>query len=170
MQPSRLTHLDLSYAKFENIETLVNLLSRCSFLEVLLVIKSNYDLQCLSLESCEINNSVCLEIGKNRKLKCLNMVMVSGLSPRGLNAITSQCTQLFELNLGWTKLSDETINILVRTVPKFLQKLNISGPSRDVNLKDNGIFSRFCLTCLILRCENLVPTLSQFRRTRPQRQ
>uniref|UniRef100_A0A914C0X0 F-box domain-containing protein n=1 Tax=Acrobeloides nanus TaxID=290746 RepID=A0A914C0X0_9BILA len=138
IRPSSLTHLDLSHAKFDNLDALVYFLGRCSSLE------------CLSLEACYVNDSACIEIAKNSKLQCLNMIMASGWETRGLIAIMNQCKQLAELNLGWANLTPEMIRNFVRTAPITLQRLNLSGTRTNADMNDESV------RLLCQRCPNLM--------------
>lgn len=111
---SRLTHLDLSMATI-SAQGLQELLTSCR------------DLVKLSLERCDLTTSSCASIGRNSRLRALNCALTTGISLEGMLSLLRGCQQLEELNLGWTGLECDTLDVLVAHVPSSLIKLNISG-------------------------------------------
>ena len=100
METSRLMYLDLSMASLSSV-ALEKLLSSCTMLRN------------VALEMCTVNNSVCSAISMNSSLSVLHLGQVQGLTTLGISRILSSCTQLVELNIGWTNLSLDAIQVIV---------------------------------------------------------
>lgn len=111
---SKLQYLDLSMTCV-SVQGLEEILSKC------------HDLRKLSLESCEVNDTVCSYIGENKELEVLNMCMVQGITDNGLMPIASNCRKLVSLNLAWTGLKQHSIMYLSLCLPESIHKLNLSG-------------------------------------------
>lgn len=132
---SKIEYLDLSYSLISD-EDLALFLSKCR------------SIRKLSLESCQVSLEVCKEIAKNPKLDTLNLAMVEGLENDGLREICSSCNRLQSVNLAWTKLSREAVNVFVNTVSESLINLNLSGLAYTVD--DSNLIT------LIGRCPGLI--------------
>ncbi|GIY72031.1 s-phase kinase-associated protein 2 [Caerostris extrusa] len=132
---SNLQYLDISLATI-GVEALADLLSLCVHLRK------------LSLENCELNEDCLLSIAQNSYLMVLNMSMCTGLTPAGMHAISTHCTQLKEWNLAWTDLTAQCMESFLPFMPKGIERLNLSG-HRDT-LNDNG------LIVICNRCPNLL--------------
>jgi len=111
---ARLQYLDLSSATVM-VTCLEQLLSHCSLLRN------------LSLEMCSVSDITCAAIGENTNLSVLHLGMVTGITTSGLTSILRGCTQLTELNLGWTNLSGDTLTAACPLMGPTLRRLNISG-------------------------------------------
>ena len=120
MDTSRLQYLDLSMASLSPI-CMELLLSYCSMLKN------------LSLEMCSVTDSACTAISANTSLSVLHMGQVQGLTTLGISRILSSCTQLVELNLGWTCLSSPAVQAVCSLVQAPLRRLCLSG-NRDTLL------------------------------------
>lgn len=131
----KLRFLDLSMASISPT-CLENLLGKCS------------DLYKLALENLEINRNVCRNIAGNPDLHTLHLEMCSGLDESGLELILTNCSQLRELNIGWTRMSPEMVRVLVHLVPANLEKLNIAGCRESI--EDDHVSE------LSQKCRNLV--------------
>jgi len=97
------------------VTCLEQLLSHCSLLRN------------LSLEMCSVSDITCAAIGENTNLSVLHLGMVTGITTSGLTSILRGCTQLTELNLGWTNLSGDTLTAACPLMGPTLRRLNISG-------------------------------------------
>jgi len=134
METSRLMYLDLSMASLSSV-ALEKLLSSCTMLRN------------VALEMCTVNNSVCSAISMNSSLSVLHLGQVQGLTTLGISRILSSCTQLVELNIGWTNLSLDAIQVIVSLLQPQLRRLCFSG-NRD-NLLDSH------METLLNNCPNL---------------
>jgi len=124
-QTSKLTHLDLSMASIQ-VACLENLLKTCRTLKK------------LALENCLVSDEVCTGIGLNSNLSVLHLGMTQGLTPLGVQIVLDGCTNLTELNVGWTGLSELGVRAVCEHVKPSLERLNISG-NRD-SLQDDHTF------------------------------
>jgi len=123
MESSRLQYLDLSMANL-SIECTEALLSCCTALKN------------LAMEMCNVTDTTCTAISHNTSLAVLHLGQVEGLNTLGISRILSSCTQLVELNLGWTGLSSQAVQTVVRIFPQSLRRLCLSG-NRDTLLDDH---------------------------------
>ena len=123
MESSRLQYLDLSMANL-SIECTEALLSSCTALKN------------LAMEMCSVTDTTCTAISHNTSLAVLHLGQVEGLNTLGISRILSSCTQLVELNLGWTGLSSQAVQAVVRLFPQSLRRLCLSG-NRDTLLDEH---------------------------------
>ncbi|KAG1650992.1 S-phase kinase-associated protein 2 [Nymphon striatum] len=130
---SNLKYLDLSMAAIST-EGLNQILSICG------------QLRKISLEKCDLDDTSCFFLSNNSHLHTLNMALCRGLSHQGMKQITTGCSRLVELNVGWSNLNKE-ITELMQNLPLTLKKLNISGLRSY--LTDDGIED------LTVSCPNL---------------
>ncbi|CAK5084019.1 unnamed protein product [Meloidogyne enterolobii] len=132
---TKLTHLDLSHATYENSEILLRIFERCRNLEA------------LSLESCHIlNDAICNEIGKNLDLRFLDLVYVNGLSENGIYNILSNCRSLEEVNFGWANVGNGAITTICKLASPSMIRLNLSGFRSNEELNDGNV-KLLCLSC-----------------------
>uniref|UniRef100_A0A915LHN0 F-box domain-containing protein n=1 Tax=Meloidogyne javanica TaxID=6303 RepID=A0A915LHN0_MELJA len=116
---TKLTHLDLSHATYENSEILLRIFERCRNLEA------------LSLESCSIlNDAICNEIGKNLDLRFLDLVYVNSL----------------KVNFGWANVGNGAITLICKLAPPSMIRLNLSGFRSNEELNDGNV-KLLCLSC-----------------------
>eukprot|EP00092_Neocalanus_flemingeri_P025066 GFUD01027182.1.p1 GENE.GFUD01027182.1~~GFUD01027182.1.p1 ORF type:complete len:514 (+),score=163.99 GFUD01027182.1:108-1649(+) len=120
METSRLQYLDLSMASMSPT-CMDTLLSYCTILKN------------LSLEMCSVSDSASTAISYNPSLSVLHMGQVQGLTTLGISRILSSCTQLVELNLGWTSLSSPAVQAVCSLLQPTLRRLCLSG-NRDTLL------------------------------------
>ncbi|KAI5632290.1 f-box-like domain-containing protein [Phthorimaea operculella] len=111
---SRIQYLDLSICTTDR-HTLNSLLHRCTLLKK------------LSLESVPLDDTTCHIIGKCNLLETLNLSMAQGITAEGLTSILEGCNNLQSLNISWTGLSEEALQVLVSSLPTKLQRLNAAG-------------------------------------------
>jgi len=134
MESSRLMYLDLSMASLSS-SCMEKLLSHCT------VLKN------LALEMCTVNDVICTSISMNHNLTVLHMGQVQGITTLGISRILSSCTRLLELNIGWTGLSCDAVQSVVRLVKPTLRRLCFSG-NRDTLLDEH-------IETLLESCPNL---------------
>ena len=127
-----LTHVDATMSKFEK-DILSSLLGKCRCL------------QKLSLEGCKIGLSECIAISCNEKIQILNLSMVSGLSPVGLDTITKKCGMIKSLNLSWTGLTKDSVKFISRC--KNMEELNLSGLVGGMTKK---VIEKLLTSCTLL--------------------
>ncbi|CAH1772553.1 unnamed protein product [Owenia fusiformis] len=120
---SRVQYLDLSMAVVTS-STLEEIFESCQ------------QLKKLSLEHCPLNLEILQSIGENMGLDTLNLAMCSGITSAGLDAIISNCLALESLNLAWTELDRDTIQLVAVCLPPRVTKLNISGCKELLNDED----------------------------------
>ncbi|XP_050435636.1 S-phase kinase-associated protein 2 [Adelges cooleyi] len=130
----KLQYLDLS-AVFMPVDILNSLLSQCQNL-----IK-------LSLENCYIDAMCCERIGRNSKLKVLNLASTNGLDNDGIKHLL-RLNNLEELNVSWAHMKDDNLHYLVANMIQSIKRLNISGFLKQ--LTDNDLISLVC------RCPQLI--------------
>lgn len=131
----KLQYLDLSMATIES-NCLATLIKTCK------------NLKKLALEHCDLSNSVCDGIGENKNIEVLHLAMVTGLTPMGLKNILVECSRLRELNISWTDLTLQGIQVLTENVPGSIDRLCLAG-YRDI-LQDDHIKN------ICSRCPNLI--------------
>jgi len=134
IETTRLHYLDLSNVTIE-MSCLESLLSHCS------------SLRNLSLEMCEVNDLVCSAIAANDNLRILHMGQVQGISQLGISRILSKCHNLVELNLGWTGLSEKSLQSICSLLKDQLKRLCLSG-NRETLTDEH-------MELLLLNCPNL---------------
>lgn len=134
MESSRLLFLDLSMANLAP-DCMENLLSHCTMLKN------------LALEMCSLTDTACTAISLNLSLSVLHLGQVQGLTTLGISRILSSCTQLVELNLGWTGLSSQAVQAVVTLFQPNLRRLCLSG-NRDTLQDDH-------MDTLLTSCPNL---------------
>ncbi|KAJ9591618.1 hypothetical protein L9F63_001832, partial [Diploptera punctata] len=110
----KLQYLDLSMAVITE-EGLASLLSVCRYLRK------------LSLEHCRVSEKVCLAISRNPSLEVLNMSACYGVTDDCIISILDGCKKILSLNLGWTNMSVDTLDVLCTDLPHSLQRINMSG-------------------------------------------
>ncbi|CAH1395014.1 unnamed protein product [Nezara viridula] len=128
---SKIEYLDMSYCLIST-EDLTIFLSKCE------------NLKKLSLESCELSVEVCSEIAKNRDLNTLNLAMVEGLDLKGLELICASCKRLESINVAWTKLSKEAVNMFVDSITSEISSLNLSGLQYSLNDDQLATLTKRC--------------------------
>ncbi|XP_014283340.1 S-phase kinase-associated protein 2 [Halyomorpha halys] len=128
---SKIEYLDMSYCLITT-EDLAIFLSKCR------------NLKKLSLESCELSVEVCSEIAKNRDLNTLNFAMVEGLDREGLQLICSNCKRMESINLAWTKLNKDAVNMFVESITSEISSLNLSGLQYSLNDDQLAILMKRC--------------------------
>lgn len=116
---SKLQYLDLSMASIE-VKELVRLLHTCRSLKK------------LSLEFVPINDYVCREISENEKIETLNLAMCEGLSTEGLTMMLPRLTALFALNISWTNLETDSVDVVAANLSPSVMRLNIAGCRRSL--------------------------------------
>jgi len=131
---SKLQYLDLSMTS-TSPSCLVALIGFCT------------KLRKLSLEMNTVTEAACSAVGKNKGMEVLHLGGVSGLTSRGLDKILTGCCQLVELNLGWTNLTEDSLDAVVGKSRPGLERLCLSG-NRDT-LTDSHV------TRLSVNCPNL---------------
>uniref|UniRef100_A0A023F052 Putative scf ubiquitin ligase skp2 component n=1 Tax=Triatoma infestans TaxID=30076 RepID=A0A023F052_TRIIF len=131
----KVEYMDLSEVII-SVEDLEMLLSKCRMLKK------------LSLDSCELSDGVCREIGENHNLDTLNLCMCSGITPIGMYSIVASCHCLESLNVSWTSLDKTTVHELVSNITPKIRRLNLSGQRQTLNDRD--------MVKLITRCPELV--------------
>ncbi|XP_054275646.1 S-phase kinase-associated protein 2 isoform X2 [Macrosteles quadrilineatus] len=134
-----LQYLDLSMALIK-ANDLAHLLGMCTRLKK------------LSVEHCDTDAAVCASIAANTELEVLNMSQCYQLDAAGLEEILICCSELVELNLAWTRLNSECIDIVCKLVNENVLKLNLSGCLKSLrNSHVKELVSRCtCLTELDL--------------------
>lgn len=110
----KLQYLDLSMAGID-VVSLAQLLGTCRSLKK------------LSLEAVSVNDNVCREISQNRSLESLNLAMCEGLTTHSVTLMVENLTNLFALNISWTRLNQSSVDIVIENVPPTIQRLNIAG-------------------------------------------
>jgi F-box and leucine-rich repeat protein 1 (S-phase kinase-associated protein 2) len=125
---SKLQYLDLSMAAIDTT-SLVLLLSVCKFLKK------------LSLEAVAIDNAVCEEIAKNEAIEVLNLSMCEGLTLEGVAVMMIHLTRLMALNISWTQLKADAVEVLVNQLTPTIMRLNIAGCRKSLMDKREN----FCL-------------------------
>ena len=135
--------------------------------------QSCVSLKKLSLEHCTLDDKVCQMLGQNEQLETLNMSMCYGLNESSIETIMSGCKKLDNLNLAWTDLNKQCLQLVCTTAPTTLQRINISGcrqtllddrefASTQFTLEIWCFFYAFCwlttsdVIALCRRCPNLV--------------
>uniref|UniRef100_T1I6V3 Uncharacterized protein n=1 Tax=Rhodnius prolixus TaxID=13249 RepID=T1I6V3_RHOPR len=133
-------HLKVEYMDLSEViitpEDLETLLSKCRMLKK------------LSLDSCELSEGVCREIGENHNLDTLNICMCPGITPVGMNSIMVNCRCLESLNVSWSWLDKATLRELVANITPKIRRLNLSGQRQTLNDKD--------MLTLITRCPEVI--------------
>lgn len=110
----KLQYLDLTMAGID-VVSLAQLLGTCRSLKK------------LSLEAVPVNDNVCREISQNRDLESLNLAMCEGLTTYSVTLMVENLTNLFALNISWTRLNQSSVDIVIENVPPTIQRLNIAG-------------------------------------------
>ncbi|GFQ67652.1 s-phase kinase-associated protein 2 [Trichonephila clavata] len=114
-----LKYLDLSMVTVSPTD-LASILAMCVYLKK------------LSVENCELNDDCCVNIAQNGELTVLNMSMCSGLTPKGLHAICTSCTNdIIQLEEGvrnafrwnWIERRDGNGD----TIGTWCKKINVAG-------------------------------------------
>lgn len=151
----KLQYLDLSMAGID-VVSLAQLLGTCRSLKK------------LSLEAVRVNDNVCREISQNQSLESLNLAMCEGLTTHSVTLMMENLTNLFALNISWTRLNQSSVDIVIENVPPTIQRLNIAGCRKTlVNSREfpthqsiflANIFSLFetDLKTLVQRCPIIV--------------
>ncbi|XP_055534037.1 S-phase kinase-associated protein 2 [Wyeomyia smithii] len=132
---SKLQFLDLSMCTIEP-DTLQQLLSHCR------------SLRKLSLENVPLSTGCCNEIAENENLEALNLTMCEGLECHNVLKLLQKLTKLHSLNISWTHLSRQSVEVLVTHVTPTLLRLNIAGCRQSM--------SDAALNKLITRCPDLL--------------
>ncbi|XP_034244545.1 S-phase kinase-associated protein 2 isoform X2 [Thrips palmi] len=133
----RLAQADIPEPAFEPNTFPDDYVSRLQFLDLSMAVISHQGLKALlkrtkhliklSLEHCVVSDEVCDAIAQNTQLEVLNMTMVYALSPNGLRTIITNCRRLVALNLGWSGLTVEALDVLMSCLPPNISQLNLSG-------------------------------------------
>ena len=129
-------YLDLSWCKINN-NVLETLLESCFSLQEL-------SMGNLTLSS-EMITSICYQNGQS--LKSLDLRLCWGLKLNSIQLICEKCTELNEVNLDKTNLSEDSINILVSNLTPKVEKLSLWGV---FSVRDEHI------TTLVQRCNRLL--------------
>jgi len=111
---SKLVILDLSMANAE-LDCLEDLFKTCR------------QLKKLGLERCLLSDEACRQIGKNSNLEVLHLALTEGWSDGAVGLMFSGLTQLTELNISWTDVSEAGLGRLVGLLPPSLERLNLAG-------------------------------------------
>lgn len=133
-EPTRIQYLDLSMAAVDSA-SLNSLLRRCPLLKK------------LSLENLHLADTTCELIGQCSNLETLNLAMGQGITPEGLTSILQGCTSLQSLNISWCNLSEDSLQVLVTSLPSRLQRLNLGGAR---------LITDEMIEALVVRCPRLL--------------
>ena len=131
-----LKYLDLSWSKINN-NVLETLLESCFSLQEL-------SMGNLTLSS-EMISKICYQNGQS--LRLLDLQLCWGLNLNLIQLIFEKCTELNEVNLDKTNLSEDAINILVNNLTPKVEKLSLWGV---FSVRDEHI------TTLVQRCNRLL--------------
>ena len=131
-----LKYLDLSWSKINN-NVLETLLESCFSLQEL-------SMGNLTLSS-EMISKICYQNGQS--LRLLDLQLCWGLNLNSIQLIFEKCTELNEVNLDKTNLSEDSINILVNNLTPKVEKLSLWGV---FSVRDEHI------TTLVQRCNRLL--------------
>lgn len=101
----------------------------------------------VSLEHVVTDEKVFSALSLSKDLEIVNLAMVEGIDENGLKHLLGNCTNIRELNLGWTYLNAASIQYVCSHLPKCLDRLNISGCRKL--LRDQHILQ------LVVCCPNL---------------
>ncbi|XP_055617887.1 S-phase kinase-associated protein 2 [Toxorhynchites rutilus septentrionalis] len=132
---TKLQFLDLSMCSIDH-KTLHELLSHCR------------SLRKLSLENVPLDYNCCQEIACNENIEALNLTMCEGLDTVTVSTLVEKLTRLHSLNISWTQLSRESVEVFVRNVTPNLLRLNVAGCRNT--LSDSA------LEKLVKRCPDLL--------------
>lgn len=110
----KLQYLDLSMARISP-KGLAELLRCCRHLKK------------LSLEHVQLDEAICLEIAQNTDMEALNLVLCEGLTTRGVQQMFTHLTCLQSLNIAWTSLTSDQLELFCDNVSSSVLRLNISG-------------------------------------------
>ncbi|XP_052897164.1 S-phase kinase-associated protein 2-like [Anopheles moucheti] len=102
----------------------------------------------LSLENVPLDGGICAAIAENRRLDTLNLTMCSGIDTGGMHLMATALTKLLNLNVSWTNLSTEAVQVLVENLTPQIMHLNIAGCRST--LHDEAV------AVLLKRCPRLV--------------
>jgi len=75
----------------------------------------------------EINDGVLKSLSKNEDMDILHLGMSYGFSHRGLQTLFAGCEDLRELNIGWTDLTSQSVQVVADLLPVGVLRLNLSG-------------------------------------------
>lgn len=98
-----------------SVENLIDLFDVCS------------QLRKVSLEFLTLNDMFFIKLAQNHQLNTLNLSMCGGVSEKSLVLLCSQCPELQNLNLAWTKLSFLCLNAVLPKLPRRIERLNLAG-------------------------------------------
>lgn len=110
----KLQYLDLSMSRISP-PGLAELLSYCR------------QLKKLSVEHVQLSEEICLQIAQNTDMEVLNLVLSEGLTPRAVKQMFANLTNLQSLNIAWTSMSSDELELFCDTVSPTVLRLNISG-------------------------------------------
>lgn len=111
---SKLQYLDFSMAFIETTDLL-------KFLQSCRILKK------LSLEFVPVNDAICFEISENEKIETLNLAMCEGLTVAGVTVMLPRLKHLFALNISWTHLNTESVDVVAACLAPSTMRLNIAG-------------------------------------------
>jgi hypothetical protein len=131
-----LKYLDLSWSKI-NKNILETLLESCFSLQEL-------SMGNLTLSS-QMISSICHQNGQS--LRLLDLRLCWGLNLNSIQLISEKCTQLNEINLDKTNLSEDAIKILLNNLTAKIEKISLWGV---FSVRDEHI------TTLVQRCNKLL--------------
>lgn len=122
---SKLQYLDLSMASID-VQSLAQLLKTCLLLKK------------LSLEHVPVDIHVCREIAHNKDLEVLNLSMCEGLDQGCVTILMINLKCLTALNISWTNLTVESVEVIVSLISPTIMRLNISGCRRTLTDSSNA--------------------------------
>lgn len=102
----------------------------------------------LSLEHVRLDDEICREIGENKKIEALNLTMCEGITETGIGIIARELKLLRRLNISWTGLGSDSVNVFVENVTPRLLQLNISGCRQS--MRNQSVLT------LVERCPDLI--------------
>ncbi|KAK0069589.1 S-phase kinase-associated protein 2 [Biomphalaria pfeifferi] len=128
----RLQLLDMSMA---NVKT--------SLVESMLKFCPN--LKKISLENIPVTEQLLINLAVNSPyLEVLNLCMCVGTTAKGLECIFENCTNLIQLNIAWTYMSEEEIKTICQIMPSQMKALDISGNREKLSDQDVELLCQRC--------------------------
>ncbi|XP_077283016.1 S-phase kinase-associated protein 2 [Arctopsyche grandis] len=101
----------------------------------------------LSLEGLSMSEAASVALGHLKQLKVLNLALATGLGIEGAKSISSLAS-LEALNVAWTGLDSEAMDVLCNGLSSTIQRLNLSGFRKTLTER--------LVAVVVSRCPNLV--------------
>lgn len=147
-----LINLDHEFEEVCNFSIFTNIITlKISFIKftdehLLLIVKKNNFMENIDMQNTEITDNGLIKLGEtNHLIKKINISGIKKITDHGCIKLFENNTKIIELNIGWTNITDKSIEVL----------LNFNKNIHDINVSNTKISKLGIKLLLYTECKYL---------------